>query len=361
MINQNNPPDPYLIRFGRIQAGVRIHWIVFLAVNFGLFLINLLTGYWYPWHLWPLFCWGIGLLIHTSVSIISMKYESPRERAIRIHGSIYLVLIGILMLIGLVFFDRIKDLLWLLIPSIIFFLAWLNHYIAYHFLKPGQITAQDGSVRFTRISQRRMNYVAGMSSLSIQEANHRASTAIGNQIGFSYHFVNYFVLSIFFIFINLMTNSYSFWAIWPIASWGLVVMIHYHIAKMVSERALLHQEKRLYWLWFPGTLCLYLFIVDLISDKFLSWFLYPTIPIMILSLMIGGIVMTTRKVHIAQPSMISADRPPPSSYSPSTGISSKTPVMEPKTIQKMYCPNCGTEINLGTRFCPLCGSELPKE
>lgn len=40
------------------------HLAVYLAVNLGIFLINLVTspGAW--WFYWPLFGWGIGVLIH---------------------------------------------------------------------------------------------------------------------------------------------------------------------------------------------------------------------------------------------------------------------------------------------------------
>ncbi|UCG30026.1 MAG: 2TM domain-containing protein [candidate division WOR-3 bacterium] len=40
------------------------HLYVYLAVNAGLFLLNILTSPRHLWFYWPLICWGIGLAIH---------------------------------------------------------------------------------------------------------------------------------------------------------------------------------------------------------------------------------------------------------------------------------------------------------
>ncbi len=41
-----------------------VHLIVYLVVNGGLVIIWLLTGHGYPWFVWPVFGWGIGLVFH---------------------------------------------------------------------------------------------------------------------------------------------------------------------------------------------------------------------------------------------------------------------------------------------------------
>ena len=43
------------------------------------------------------------------------------------------------------------------------------------------------------------------------------------KIDFKRHFRTYFVMSIFFIALNLITDGRSFWAIWPILGWGIGV------------------------------------------------------------------------------------------------------------------------------------------
>ncbi|MFZ6051088.1 2TM domain-containing protein [Halocola ammonii] len=46
------------------EKGFYGHLLAYIAVNIGLFLLNLVTapGHW--WFYWPLLGWGIGLLIH---------------------------------------------------------------------------------------------------------------------------------------------------------------------------------------------------------------------------------------------------------------------------------------------------------
>lgn len=62
--------------------GYYIHLLVYLTVNTGLFLINLVTrgsgGDW--WFFWPLLGWGIGVLVHTVVTFGGVFSESWRQR-----------------------------------------------------------------------------------------------------------------------------------------------------------------------------------------------------------------------------------------------------------------------------------------
>lgn len=62
--------------------GYYVHLLVYLVVNAGLFLINLLTkgdgGSW--WFYWPLAAWGIGLAIHTMVVFGVVFGEGWKQR-----------------------------------------------------------------------------------------------------------------------------------------------------------------------------------------------------------------------------------------------------------------------------------------
>jgi hypothetical protein len=49
------------------------HLAMYLAVNLGLFAINMVTNREHLWFFWPLIGWGIGVLIHA----ISLMFESP--------------------------------------------------------------------------------------------------------------------------------------------------------------------------------------------------------------------------------------------------------------------------------------------
>lgn len=62
--------------------GFYIHLLVYLAVNGGLFVINLLTrdgnGGW--WFYWPLAGWGIGLVIHALTTFAGLFSEDWKDR-----------------------------------------------------------------------------------------------------------------------------------------------------------------------------------------------------------------------------------------------------------------------------------------
>lgn len=62
--------------------GYYIHLLVYVVVNAGLFLINLLTkgsdGGW--WFYWPLAGWGIGVMVHTLVTFSGVFSEGWKER-----------------------------------------------------------------------------------------------------------------------------------------------------------------------------------------------------------------------------------------------------------------------------------------
>lgn len=62
--------------------GYYIHLLVYVVVNTGLFLINLITrgddGGW--WFYWPLVGWGIGLGVHTMVVFGGVFSEGWRQR-----------------------------------------------------------------------------------------------------------------------------------------------------------------------------------------------------------------------------------------------------------------------------------------
>ena len=66
----------------RIDHGPVRELLVYIAVNTGLFFINLFTrggdGGW--WFYWPLLGWGIGLMIHTLVVFGGVFSEGWKQR-----------------------------------------------------------------------------------------------------------------------------------------------------------------------------------------------------------------------------------------------------------------------------------------
>jgi hypothetical protein len=57
--------------------GFYVHLGMYLVVNLGVFIINMLTNPAKRWFLWPLIGWGIGVLIHG----IAIAFEGPFGRA----------------------------------------------------------------------------------------------------------------------------------------------------------------------------------------------------------------------------------------------------------------------------------------
>ena len=50
----------------RVEArtGLAVHLSMYVVMNVGLALIWYLTGAGYPWFVWPMLGWGIGILAH---------------------------------------------------------------------------------------------------------------------------------------------------------------------------------------------------------------------------------------------------------------------------------------------------------
>lgn len=53
------------IRRARARTGLLLHWAVYAIVNVGLIVIWSLSTTRYPWFIWPLLGWGVGLASHT--------------------------------------------------------------------------------------------------------------------------------------------------------------------------------------------------------------------------------------------------------------------------------------------------------
>lgn len=58
-----------------------IHLAMYAVMNLGLVAIWFLTGRGYPWFVWPLLGWGIGILAH-AVSLVIGPGSAAEQRAI---------------------------------------------------------------------------------------------------------------------------------------------------------------------------------------------------------------------------------------------------------------------------------------
>lgn len=71
--------DTQLRELARKRVEFRIHLIVYCVTNGALWMIWWFTGHGYPWPLWPLIGWGIGLIFHYLFDYRSSRLLSEEE------------------------------------------------------------------------------------------------------------------------------------------------------------------------------------------------------------------------------------------------------------------------------------------
>lgn len=59
------------------------HIGIYVVVNIFLVIIWALTGHGYPWFIWVLAGWGLGLAIHTITYFVGTRSETRREKMIQ--------------------------------------------------------------------------------------------------------------------------------------------------------------------------------------------------------------------------------------------------------------------------------------
>lgn len=82
-----SPLDPDLLRRAQKRVAMRMgfltHFLVYVVVNGGLFILNIAQGGRPLWSFWPLVGWGIGLAAHGLATWFSLNGEGLRERMLR--------------------------------------------------------------------------------------------------------------------------------------------------------------------------------------------------------------------------------------------------------------------------------------
>ena len=64
----------------QMKRGFAIHLMLYVTVNGLLFAIWYLTGKGYPWFLWPLAGWGIGIVANTIAVVMELLF--PEDEAV---------------------------------------------------------------------------------------------------------------------------------------------------------------------------------------------------------------------------------------------------------------------------------------
>jgi hypothetical protein len=71
--------DTELRQLARKRVEFRSHLIVYVVINSSLWIIWYATGGRYPWPVWPLVGWGIGLFFHYIFDYRSSRLFSEQE------------------------------------------------------------------------------------------------------------------------------------------------------------------------------------------------------------------------------------------------------------------------------------------
>ncbi|MHB8879758.1 MAG: 2TM domain-containing protein [Myxococcaceae bacterium] len=64
----------------QMKRGFFIHLLLYVIVNGALIVIWAVTGRGYPWFVWPLLGWGIGIVANAIQ--VMMEVYSPEDRAV---------------------------------------------------------------------------------------------------------------------------------------------------------------------------------------------------------------------------------------------------------------------------------------
>jgi len=64
------------------KMGVHIHAAAYIVVNVLLVAINLITSREYPWCIWPIMGWGIGLFFHALIVYAFAEGSGIKERMV---------------------------------------------------------------------------------------------------------------------------------------------------------------------------------------------------------------------------------------------------------------------------------------
>ena len=231
------------------QQGLKIHWLVYVLVNALLFLINLFTGYYYAWHLFPLASWGVGLAIHTAVLYVTQKYHRLSDRGFYIHFSVVLT------------------------------------------------------------------------------------------------------LSVYFLFLNIITGFYYPWFMWPVSVLGIGIGEHFVAYKRIYNMENGLPVHPLHIVWHSVIVCIFLLFVDIVTGGWFLWFWIPSIPIIGLTyLIVNGV---QKNSYFERPTISSA-----SNYQ-SVPIETRNLRDDDNSIHdRLFCPACG-KLSGGTHlFCEYCGQQL---
>jgi hypothetical protein len=74
-----SPTDKQLHEIARKRVDFKTHIVVYVVINAALWIIWFVTGRGYPWPVWPMVGWGIGVLFHYMFDYRPARFLSEEE------------------------------------------------------------------------------------------------------------------------------------------------------------------------------------------------------------------------------------------------------------------------------------------
>ncbi len=345
----------------------RSHLIVFTVINGILFLIDYLTGGRF-WFQYVAISWGIGLSIHFWDTLFEATIRTPIKRELWVHAAVEGTLVSFFFLMDFFTSPRIS---WFVYPSLPLIFAWFCHYGGYRYRHPtsGTMDDEEWSSRYYLMMQREQARLGQEDTLRVRSL---ARQIVISKLSVGIHTVIYFAAVGCFLILDVATNPYRLWFYWPMLPWGLGYLIHCFGSHHFVQLQRGHRVSKWYNVVYPGSVCIFLFAIDALSGRGITWYYYPTIVIMGLTLFVIALCRQPQVRPIfapidkylkkmtsnASPGQIEIEVTFDNLYEDEPGPSANTAPKTASPRSSRFCAKCGAPINANFKFCQYCGAKL---
>ncbi len=331
-----------------------IHWGCYIITNLVLFIINYAVDYSYPWHLWPLTSWGLAILIHSAVVVITNIFERTLETRLALHGTITIITSAYL-----IWNDWFEDfrIQWMIFAVIPLTLLWLNHLVVYRLLRPKYHKVTGDVIErsiFHKMVDRQVERMAG----DIEGDKRKAARKIVvNRIILRNHIIIYAAVNIFLFVVNIDYGLDSPWFLWPTLSWGVTILFHTFSYLRIKKQTMGQRISKKYLLVYPVTIAVYLVIIDVLSNSTFDWFWWAVVPLVVVSIIITQIMAAVevrkQKKRTRMGSAAGRQTAPKSQVKAGNVHEDRM-----KQASRRFCPNCGKPVLAHHMFCQGCGYDM---
>lgn len=339
----------------------RPHLTTYVTIIGVLFLIDFLTGVGLKWFMYPAICWGIGLSIHFWVSLFELRIHTPIKRDLYIHASVEGTLIAFFFLMDLFSSPRLS---WWIYPSLPLAFAWFCHLGAYLFRVPQGNEEEKGDWD-SRYNQLVIKEKFRLAKEDNPRVRYLARQIVILKMSIGVHLVVFLAAAGFFFTIDALTGGRLNWWYWPVLPWLIGVLEHIFGANHQIQRLRGKRVNKYYNLVYPGAACFFFFAIDALTGVGLTWWYWPTLPVMAIALFVVTVVPQPK----AEPVLKPIDRYLKRTATPShSGIEVEVtfenlseeedqPVPIKKT-KRRFCAKCGAPVADQFKFCEYCGAKV---